>query len=281
MDLNGYTQLLEPYTMNNKVMEEFRKFGYKIVTLGNRFRFVNYPNSDVIIDYQHSSSSLNKLEAYDFEYIFLRATLMRVLIEETEYAPKKFTNIPASIMGFINPKYNRDNGFYDQIFLQNLYDLNALETITNLPGKKFVYAHLVVTHQPFVFTSTGELSMGTEYTKQGYADSIIYANQRMLTIIKNILAGSKIPPVIILQGDHGHAVNNLKSEETFRILNAYYLPENGKDKIYPNITPVNSFRLIFSYYFNQDYPLLPDQSIWINPSFPNDYQVAPISCVHQ
>lgn len=261
-------------------MQEFRKFGYKIVTLNSRFRFINYSNSDVIIDYQHSSSSLNKLEAYDFEYIFLRTTLMRVLIEETEYAPDKFNNLPAPVMEFINPKFNLDNGFYNQIFLQNLYDLNTLETITNLPGKKFVYAHLLVTHQPFVFTPTGELSRGTEYTKQGYADQITYVNQRLLTIIKKILAGSKIPPVIILQGDHGHAINNLKSEETFRILNAYYLPQGDKAKIYPTITPVNSFRLIFSNYFNQNYPLLPDQSIWINSAFPNSYRVAPSSCVH-
>jgi hypothetical protein len=280
MSFNGYTRLLRPFTLDNQVMREFRKFGYKIVTLKSAFPFIDYKNSDVIIDYQSTASPLNRLEAYDFEYVFLRTTLMRVLIEETEYDPDKFRNIPDSLMVFINPNFNRGNGYIKQVFLQNLYNLDQLDTVSNLPGKKFIYAHLLVTHPPFTFTTTGDLRSNNDDTKEGYAQQITYVNQRMLTIIKNILAGSKTPPVIILQGDHGHAVNQLKSEETFRILNAYYLPQGGSSKIYPTITPVNSFRLIFSDYFNQNYPLLPDQSIWINPSFPDSHQIAPQSCVH-
>jgi hypothetical protein len=279
MRLNQYTRILKPYTLDNLVMREFRKFGYQIVTLKNRFPFIDFPNSDVIIDYQSSSSPLNKLEAYDFEYIFLRTTLMRVLIEETEYDPDKFNNIPMPVIEFINPKFNRGNILANPIFLQNLYNLNALDTVSSVPGKKFVYAHLLVTHPPFTFTSTGGLRMDTENSKEGYAEQINYVNQRMLTIIKNILRGSKTPPVIILQGDHGFAYKSKKRVEVFRILNAYYLPKDGKAKIYPTITPVNSFRLIFSYYFNQSYPLLPDQSIWINPAFPDDYKIAPQTCV--
>ena len=279
MKVNEYIRILEPFTLDNLVMRQFRQLGYKIVTLKSPFLFVDYPNSDVIIDYQSSSGSVNKLEAYDFEYMFLRTTLMRVLVEETEYAPQKFSNLPVPVMELINPKFNRGNGYNNQVFLQNLYDLNALDTVSKITGNKFVYAHLLVTHPPFTFTPTGELRMDTQDDNEGYAEQITYVNQRMLTIIKNILAGSKTPPVIILQGDHGHAVDNLKSEETFRILNAYYLPQGGNAKIYPTITPVNSFRLIFSQYFNQNYPLLPDKSVWINPSFPGDSKIAPQSCV--
>jgi len=261
------------------VMREFRKFGYQIVTLKNRFPFIDFSNSDVIFDYQKSLSPLNKLEAYNFEYIFLKTTLMRVLIEETEYDPGKFNNIPEPVMEFINPKFNQGKGLNNPVYLQNLYDLHVLDNVSNVSGKKFVYAHLLVTHQPFTFSSTGELNMDNVDSKEGYAEQINYVNQRMLTIIKNILSGSKTPPVIILQGDHGYAFNNRKSEETFKILNAYYLPQDGKAKLYPTITPVNSFRLIFSYYFDQNYPLLPDQSIWINPAFPGDYKIAPKTCV--
>ncbi len=279
MRLNQYTRILKPFIFDNLVMREFRKFGYQIVTLKNRFPFIDFSNSDVIIDYQSSLSPLNKLEAYDFEYIFLKTTLMRVLIEETEYDPDKFNNIPVPVMEFINPKFNQGKGLNNPVFLQNLYDLHALDNVSNVPGKKFIYAHLLVTHMPFTFSSTGELNMDNVDTKEGYAEQINYVNQRMLAIIKNILAGSKTPPVIILQGDHGYAFKNRKSEETFKILNAYYLPQEGKAKIYPTITPVNSFRLIFSYYFDQNYPLLPDQSIWINPAFPGDYKIAPKTCV--
>lgn len=279
LKLNAYTSLLEPYTLNNLVMKNFKELGYQIVTLKNDYPFIDFPNSDVYYDYQSASSSLDKLEAYNFEYIFLRTTVMRVLIEETEYSPDKFKNLPTPVLELINPRFNRNNSIIKQIFQRNLYDLHVMENISRLPGKKFVYAHLLVTHPPFAFTSSGELKMDTLDTIQSYADQVTYANKRMLTIIKNILAGSKTPPVIILQGDHGHSIDNLKDVGTFKILNAYYLPGNGKDKLYSQITPVNSFRLIFSNYFNLDYPLLPDQSIWINPTFPGGYKIAPQTCV--
>ncbi|NOR89466.1 MAG: hypothetical protein GQ524_04345, partial [Anaerolineales bacterium] len=43
------------------------------------------------------------------------------------------------------------------------------------------------------------------------------------------------------------------------ILNAYYLPGKGPDELYPAITPVNSFRLIFNAYFEGEYEMLEDR----------------------
>jgi hypothetical protein len=65
-----------------------------------------------------------------------------------------------------------------------------------------------------------------------------------------------------------------------RILNAYYLPEqkagekadqrtDPKTDLYPSITPVNSFRMIFRKYFGADMPILEDKSycspVWTKP----------------
>jgi hypothetical protein len=44
------------------------------------------------------------------------------------------------------------------------------------------------------------------------------------------------------------------------ILNAYYLPGTGQAGLYPSITPVNSFRVVFNAYFGTDLPILPDRS---------------------
>jgi hypothetical protein len=46
----------------------------------------------------------------------------------------------------------------------------------------------------------------------------------------------------------------------FPILNAYYFPGIGKEKLYTTITPVNSFRLLLNLYFDAQLPLLPDDS---------------------
>lgn len=48
-------------------------------------------------------------------------------------------------------------------------------------------------------------------------------------------------------------------QERMPILNAYYLPKDGDKYLYPDITPVNSFRLILDLYFGGDYGLLDDQ----------------------
>ena len=47
--------------------------------------------------------------------------------------------------------------------------------------------------------------------------------------------------------------------ERHAILNAYYLPGKGTDGLYPSITPVNSFRLIFNAYFEGKYEMLEDR----------------------
>jgi hypothetical protein len=43
-------------------------------------------------------------------------------------------------------------------------------------------------------------------------------------------------------------------------LNAYHLPDSGASDLYKEITPVNTFRLIFNLYFEAALPLLDDQS---------------------
>jgi hypothetical protein len=48
--------------------------------------------------------------------------------------------------------------------------------------------------------------------------------------------------------------------ERTSILNAYYLPGDGKNKLYPSISPVNSFRIVLNTYFGAELPLLPDRT---------------------
>ena len=60
-------------------------------------------------------------------------------------------------------------------------------------------------------------------------------------------------------------------KEVFAILNAYYMPE-GKDKyLYPEITPVNTFRVIFNSYFGTEFDMLPDKNYFTKPHRPYRY----------
>ena len=96
-------------------------------------------------------------------------------------------------------------------------------------------------------------------------------------MIQTIIAKSKTPPIIIIQADHGWGWG----EGRVRILNAYYLPDGGNEKVYSEITPVNTFRIVLNEYFNGNYDILPDISY--NATFNNDrmenLEVVPRSCV--
>jgi hypothetical protein len=54
------------------------------------------------------------------------------------------------------------------------------------------------------------------------------------------------------------SIENSNVQERMAILNAIYFPENEYDALYPSISPVNTFRLIFSHFFGSDELLLPD-----------------------
>ena len=112
-------------------------------------------------------------------------------------------------------------------------------------------------------------------------ENVFFRHSLVKETVEAIISKSQIPPIIILQGDHGiqqafrgefRTYTDTKDEvekkyflqENFRILNAYYLPDGSKDKLYESISPVSSFRIVFNHYFNDNCKLLPDKSYY-NP----------------
>ena len=99
--------------------------------------------------------------------------------------------------------------------------------------------------------------------RKNYLEQLKYVSKKAMEFINSVLADSKTPPIIILQSDHGPWISDKDPKHVYdartRILNAYYVPGSLKAKLYSTITPVNSFRLVFSDIFNSNYPLLPDR----------------------
>ena len=102
---------------------------------------------------------------------------------------------------------------------------------------------------------------------------IEFLNQKFKDLINVLLTKSRIAPVIILQSDEGpfpdryaqdeinfnwDQATSAEYREKFGIINAYYIPGMDRKQFYPNITPVNTFRILFDYLFQTDYELLPD-----------------------
>jgi hypothetical protein len=176
--------------------------------------------------------------------------------------------------------------------------LESIPETVDLPGPKFIFAHIVIPHPPFIFGPDGgeiahdfrfnfmdgDAYPGTrEAYRTGYRDQLAYLNSRLEDLIRSILANSAQPPIIILQGDHGPGMQldyesaaNTNMQERTRIFNVYLLPGFPADQFLPAITPVNSFRLIFRYYFGADLSLLTNHSYYSTWSQPFDFLEVPI-----
>ncbi len=176
-----------------------------------------------------------------------------------------------------------------------LYSLSNLGKVNQIDGPKYIFAHIMSPHPPFFFDANGELIPKAEYKlapywdPEKYLDQLIFINSRVELLVEEILSNSKIPPIIIIQGDHGArstigepdpdkpadhgweypTAENLR-ESTY-ILNAYYLPGNGSDLLYDSITPVNSFRVVFNTYFDEDFELLEDKIYYSVYKTPFDF----------
>ena len=151
---------------------------------------------------------------------------------------------------------------------------------------KFVFAHIMSPHPPFVFGPNGESVMLekrynnhdgdwlikpgrltlAEY-RNGYRDQVMFINKKMKKTVDDILSNSRRPPIILILGDHGprsevvwNDPEKTNMKECRANLSAYYLPRGGDKNLYPERTPVNIFAVIFNYYFGEKLDLLADRS---------------------
>jgi hypothetical protein len=252
----------------NEAAKFLKKLGYKFINFPVGYFCINEsPLADVNISF---GSWLNDRM---FE---------KLLVETTVFEP--FMRTPR-LGGGENPVFEKRE--------KVLHTFKSLEEISEMEAPTFVYAHIMVPHPPFVFSSRGEpLEKETfcffadgdwwqqrcgreeDYILE-YRDQLTYTNYLVRQTVNNILAKSDFPPVIILQADHGpgaqlkwESPDETNIKERMGILNAYYLPGGGDGKLYDSITPVNSLRVIFNYYFGTEYKLLEDKSYFSTWSQP-------------
>jgi hypothetical protein len=157
-----------------------------------------------------------------------------------------------------------------------IYQFNRLAEVSkNQPSPKFVFMHVLLPHDPYVFGPNCEQEDPVGSKVEMYLSNLSCANKLTEEAVEAILENSAQPPVIIIQGDEGHytfkypyvkgqdyrQIDPKTLQERARILNTYYLPEIDADKVlYPSISPVNSFRVVLNAYFGTDLEILPDRS---------------------
>lgn len=153
--------------------------------------------------------------------------------------------------------------------------LESFDELALAPGPKFVFIHLIVPHGPFAFDENGNpVAPNLVRGEDGYLAQVKFISKSILPGLKTLIEKSTIPPVILLQGDHGPVQD--QKDLQMKILNAYYLPD-GAEVLYPGISPVNSFRVVFNAYFGTEFPLLEDIS-YISDGKRYNFAVMPNTC---
>lgn len=251
---------------HNAVADQLKARGYEYVTVTTGFP-LPLTKSDRWIE---TRSSLNLLETQLLEMTPLAATGD---VDESAYLDRR-----RKILGAFT----------------------SLESMAGHGSKpKFVVAHILAPHPPFVFGPNGEERNadkpvvwydGSDYLRhdspesyrRGYAEQAEFINKRVLRLVDTLLQGRGPRPIILLQGDHGSKVglnqNSLAQTdllECFPNLNAYLVPPSVRSRLRPTITPVNSFRVILSELYGEDLPELPDRS-WYSP-FQQPYQFTEVT----
>jgi len=243
--LEGLNQNIHAIDLPKSIIDSgMRQFlqglGYKTVSIDSGIWFTELQDADYYV-YENQpivNSFFDFKRLSEFEVLFLRTTVLLTLEESKAAWLDTLTQNPRKVG-------------YDRI----LFEFDQLEKAPALPEPKFVFVHIVAPHSPpFMFNADGAL-VESNSTYQGLGDELQYLNKRTLEAVQAIIAKSKNPPVIIIQGDHG-----LDNEVRMANLIAYYFPNGGAKVLYPTITPVNSFRLVLDTYFGQKLPLLPDVS---------------------
>jgi hypothetical protein len=144
-----------------------------------------------------------------------------------------------------------------------------ISDLNEIPSPKFVHAHLLLPHYPFMFSENGTINDPIYYYNwnhylDNYKFSINLAEKMVNDILEN--ADPNHPPIIILQSDHGARnilvaarngvqLENFPEEYKTDILNALYLPGYDTSQLPQDMNPINTFPIIFNHYFNADLPL--------------------------
>lgn len=259
MDANG-TLNVQADIDHSAVRRFLEARGYKTVAFATGFRMTEIKDADIY--YQPASP-----KGSEFEAQLLDTTLWSAFVD-------------AGLL----PKFDLSAENYRD---RTLLTLRTLKELPAMPGPKFVFAHIVSPHPPYIFDAQGnfhdvafgahdEKNLSPEEMASLYSGQAAFIDNQILEVARAILQNSETPPIIIIQGDHGPLVRDRFIRAP--ILNAYYLP-NGQDGLYPSISPVNSFRVILNDYFGQSLPLLEDVSRFSQDyRDPFNYKVVPNEC---
>jgi hypothetical protein len=258
---------------HNEVMRVLRSYGYSIIGIPVPYNRTVLPTADRTFDYR--PRAMNSFESLSLETSALWSVFVLTRSVDQDLTFPGYAGRRESIIS----------------------NYEALLAAIDLPGPKFVFAHLAVPHPPFVFDRDGgpadspypyreqdgdQFLGGPQDYVSRYPDQLLFANRLASGFLSRLADEGHASDIVILQGDHGPgsglnwldvAQTNLR--ERHAILNAIRIPGIESGTLRPNLSPVNTFRIVFNHLFAASYPILTDLSYFSSWAAP--YNFVPIS----
>ncbi len=155
--------------------------------------------------------------------------------------------------------------------------LAAIAQVPRMPGPVFAFAHVMSPHSPYVFDrdcgpAHEEAAGGSRLQRNSarYVEQVQCVNHMVLDLVTTLLRTSEVPPIILLQGDHGSKtllpykdrgpenITLAAAEERLGAFGAYYLPDNGSEVFGDSVTIVNVMGNVLRFYLGAALPREPD-----------------------
>ena len=264
---------------NSPVASELKALGYKYDLIGNWYET---SNTSRVADNIYQPTGRLTVWGHDFIIDnFAKNTLTQSVIWrflQSGVRLGSFTVFNYSNMGDVD---------------MDKFALDQLRTeVAAKPGGRFIFAHILIPHDPYYFNADGSLSANTdsdnvgEPLKQKYIGQVQYINSQIKGILSKINATSQGKSVVVLQSDEGPYPIQLNDQDfdendvegelktgdmrkwsdinlqmKFGNLAAYHIPAANLGQAADATTAadsVNVFRLILNSYFGATFPYLPD-----------------------
>jgi hypothetical protein len=258
---------------NSPVSKLLKKEGYDIYNYGNWWNVTRtgYQSTNVLADFELTlfghSWILSEIQSNTLKHTFMQGVFQNGIVIHNHTLVK---------LTF---------GQHREVFLDQARAVADLSQQSHT-APRFVFAHLLMPHPPYVFTSTGDFPSYDIQDNDNdvprsvkYVNQLEYGNTVFRAMLSSILKNSSTPPIIIIQADEGPwPVQEVKDWRTVsddilqlktETLAAYYLPDaDDSSAITSN---VNVFRYVFNHYFGANLDYLPDCTYVYNSDQPFDF----------
>ncbi len=233
-----------PLFKNNATQQTFHDLGYKNYSLASWY----WPTAQ--------EGGNNRVFQYA-PMFWLKDPYVREIISATMAMP---------IVSLFTADNTADSLIAHKVYTQ--YQLSTYKTVVDMPSPKFVMAHILLPHGPYIFNQDCQYDptqLDRLSNDQGYLEHLKCATRTAQEIISYIKASTQGNAIIVMVADEGASSskysqvkksNNWVStsdqalHERANVLTAYYFPDQDYARLSDDMSSINAFRTVFDQYFN-------------------------------